>query len=301
MLRWRLLLGTVFVAVLVGLCWADVRAQRPGAFLLPVAIILVVLSCEEVLSLLAVRDLRPLPGIVYGGSLAVLLASYAGVWYRVPLGPPGWTAVALVLCLLAAFVGEMVRYTAPGKSIVHAALALLAVVYVGGLFSFLMQLRVIGPPGTSGKIGDFGIVPLASLLLVVKLGDTGAYTVGRLIGRHKMTPVLSPGKTWEGAAGGLVWGCLGAWLAQFVLLPASVDLDQFPQAAPAWGWIAYGLIVGVAGILGDLAESLLKRDMGRKDSSTWMPGFGGVLDVLDSALFAAPVAYLCWLWQLVGP
>jgi phosphatidate cytidylyltransferase len=71
-------------------------------------------------------------------------------------------------------------------------------------------------------------------------------------------------------------------------------------AAPAWGWLAYGLIVGVAGMLGDLAESLIKRDLGRKDSSDWMPGFGGVLDVLDSILFAAPVAYLCWALGLVG-
>jgi phosphatidate cytidylyltransferase len=195
----------------------------------------------------------------------------------------------------------MARYRAPGKSIVNAALAFFAVGYVGGLFSFLLQLRVVGPAGASSTVGEFGIVPLASLLLVVKFSDTGAYTVGRLFGRHKMTPTLSPGKTWEGAIGGLAAGCLGAWISQYVLLPQSVDLSSMSPAAPAWGWLAYGLMVGVAGMLGDLAESLLKRDMGRKDSSTWMPGFGGVLDILDSALFAAPVAYLCWIYQLVGP
>lgn len=301
MLRWRLLLGTVFIAALVGLCWLDVRAERPGQYLLPLAILLVVLSCEEVLSLLAARDLKPLPGVVYGGSLTVLLASYAGVWYPGPLGPLGWTAVALAFCLLAAFVGEMARYRAPGHSIVRAALAFFALSYLGCLFSFLLQLRVVGRPGAANTIGEFGIVPLASLLLVVKLGDTGAYTVGRLIGRHKMTPTLSPGKTWEGAVGGLVCGCLGAWLCQYVLLPNVVELDRATPVAPAWGWLVFGWIVGIAGILGDLAESLLKRDMGRKDSSTWMPGFGGVLDILDSALFAAPVAYLGWVWQLVGP
>ena len=64
---------------------------------------------------------------------------------------------------------------------------------------------------------------------------------------------------------------------------------------PPWAWIVFGLVVGLAGLLGDLAESLFKRDMGSKDSSTWMPGFGGVLDLLDSILFAAPVAFLCWL------
>lgn len=301
MLRWRLLLGTLFVAALVGLCWLDVRGARPGQFLLPLAILLVVLACEEVLSLLAVRDLRPLPSVVYGGSLAVLLASYAGVWFPEPLGALGWTAVAIALGLLAAFVGEMARYRAPGKSILGVALALFGILYVGGLFSFLLQLRVLGPTSLANSVGVYGIVPLASLLLVVKFGDTGAYTAGRLFGRHKMTPTLSPGKTWEGAVGGLLAACLGAWLSQFVLLPRAIDLSDLPSTTPAWGWVVFGLVVGVAGMLGDLAESLFKRDMGRKDSSTWMPGFGGVLDLLDSVLFAAPVAYLCWIWGLLGP
>jgi phosphatidate cytidylyltransferase len=301
MLRWRLILGAVFIAALVALCWLDVRGARAGQYLLPLAIGLVVLSCEEVLSLLAARDLKPVAGVVYGGSLGVLLASYAGVWYPGTLGPLGWSAVAIALSLLAAFVGEMARFRSPGMSIINVALALFGVLYVGGLFSFVLQLRILGPAGVPSEVGAFGIVPLASLLLVVKFGDTGAYTVGRLFGRHKMTPTLSPGKTWEGAAGGLAAACLGAWIAQFVLLPQAIDLDAYPAAAPRWGWLVFGIVVGIAGMLGDLAESLFKRDMGRKDSSTWMPGFGGVLDLLDSPLFAAPVAYLCWIWQLVGP
>ena len=73
------------------------------------------------------------------------------------------------------------------------------------------------------------------------------------------------------------------------------------NTSPWWGWIAFGLLVGGAGMVGDLAESLLKRDVGRKDSSTWMPGFGGVLDVLDSLLLSAPVAWACWAFGLVGP
>lgn len=301
MLRWRLILGTLFVAAIVALCWLDVRGDRPGQFLLPLSILLVVLSCEEYLSLLAAGGHKPLASVVYGGSLGVLLASYAGVWYPGVLGPLGWSAVAIALSLLAAFVGEMARYRSPGVSIVRAALAMFGVLYVGGLFAFLLQLRVLGPADSPTDVGAYGVIPLASLLLVVKFGDTGAYTFGRLFGRHKMTPTLSPGKTWEGAAGGLASACLGAWIGQAVLLPLAVDLDAFPARAPAWGWLAYGLVVGIAGMLGDLAESLLKRDMGRKDSSTWMPGFGGVFDLLDSILFAAPVAYLCWIWQLVGP
>ena len=98
----------------------------------------------------------------------------------------------------------------------------------------------------------------------------------------------------EGSAGGLAFACLGSWAAFHLLVP----LGGRPNA-PVWGWLAYGLLVGTAGMLGDLAESLLKRDLGRKDSSTWMPGFGGLLDVLDSILLAAPVAYLCWAFEMV--
>jgi phosphatidate cytidylyltransferase len=128
------------------------------------------------------------------------------------------------------------------------------------------------------------------------MSDVGAYTVGRLIGRHKMAPVLSPGKTWEGVAGGLGFSCLGAWVTFTWLVPAMTGEAPTPAA---WRWIVYGLLVGGTGIVGDLAESLIKRDVGRKDSSTWMPGFGGVLDLLDSILIAAPIAYLCWALGLV--
>jgi phosphatidate cytidylyltransferase len=161
--------------------------------------------------------------------------------------------------------------------------------------SFLIQLRAV-EPDNSAKLDDWGLVALVSLIAVVKAGDIGAYTVGRLIGRHKMTPLLSPGKTWEGAAGAVIFAALAAWL--LLLLWAS----QKPSGAVSTNplpWLGYGLLVGMVGLLGDLAESLLKRDLGRKDSSSWMPGFGGVLDLLDSILFAAPTAYLLWVAGLV--
>jgi phosphatidate cytidylyltransferase len=107
--------------------------------------------------------------------------------------------------------------------------------------------------------------------------------------------VLSPGKTVEGAIGAVVFAILGAWFAITWLTPR---ITGGVAAEPVGGWIVFGFLVGIAGLLGDLAESLLKRDLGRKDSSGWMPGFGGVLDVLDSILLAAPVAYICWAWPL---
>jgi phosphatidate cytidylyltransferase len=292
MLRWRLILGTLFIAGIIALCWWDHRLQPPGMILLPLALVLSMLASREILWLASGRDLNPCPRMVYLGNFLIVGSNLVSVLWPGsgspdPLGRMGWPLAALALMVLAAFCVEMRRYEGPGHVMEQLTTAIFALCYVGLLFTFLAQLRLVG-----------GVAALASLVIVVKMGDTGAYTVGRLIGRNKMAPVLSPGKTIEGAIGGLMFACLGSWIAVERLTP--LMRPALPVAPPAWGWLAYGLIVGIAGLLGDLAESLIKRDLGRKDSSDWMPGFGGVLDVLDSILFAAPVAYLCWALELVG-
>ncbi len=131
------------------------------------------------------------------------------------------------------------------------------------------------------------------------MGDIGAYTVGRLIGRTRLSPTISPGKTVEGAFGAIVFACAGAYISFNVilqLLPSRLPLNP---GIPG-GWLVFGLAMAVAGMVGDLAESLLKRDVGVKDSSSWMPGFGGVLDILDSLLLSAPIAWLLWALGVVG-
>ena len=110
---------------------------------------------------------------------------------------------------------------------------------------------------------------------------------------------MSPKKTFEGAAGGIAAAILGAVLCQIWLVPWLVG-DK-PSPGSLLGWTLYGFVLAAAGMFGDLAESLLKRDAQRKDSSTWLPGLGGVLDVLDSLLVAAPLAYFCWVIGLIGP
>lgn len=283
MLRWRLILGTLLIAAIVGLCWCDYRAATPGIWFLPIALVLSVLASKEVLWLLEARDWRPIPAVVYLGNLAIVASNFVPVLRGDP-HPNAWGFTAFTLMVLVAFLGEMRRYTEPGKSMLLVGLTLLALAYVGLLLSVVCQLRfVLGPKA--------GMAALISLIAVVKLGDIGAYTVGRLIGRHKMTPTLSPGKTWEGAAGAVAFGILGGLLTVNGLLPVLADP---PIALPWYCGVGYGLVVSIAGMLGDLAESLIKRDMGRKDSSDWLPGFGGVLDILDSILFAAPVAYVAW-------
>jgi phosphatidate cytidylyltransferase len=120
-----------------------------------------------------------------------------------------------------------------------------------------------------------------------------------LIGKHKLAPSVSPGKTWEGAFGGVLFALLAAWLLVTYAAPAILG----EGAAESFGLRSvalYAIALMASGLVGDLAESLLKRDAGVKDSSAWMPGFGGVLDLLDSLLLAAPVAYLFWAMGWMG-
>ncbi len=296
MLRYRLLLGTLFVIALAGLCWLDgaqFLGAPPGSWLFPLALGLSVLASGEMLWLLGAREFQPLPLVVYAGNLVIVASNAVPLFWpeyaaQVPLGRLGWPLCAFMLTVMAAFVGEMRRYEQPGRVVLNLAATVFSLAYVGLLLTFVVQLRAFGT-------GAQGMLALVSLVAVVKMGDTGAYTVGRLIGRHKMAPVLSPGKTWEGAAGAMLFAVFASW---FVFGPVAKWMNNY-SALETWRWEAYGLIVGSGGLLGDLAESLIKRDMGRKDSSAWMPGFGGVLDVLDSILFAAPIAYLAWGLGLV--
>jgi phosphatidate cytidylyltransferase len=295
----------LFIAALVALCWLDGQQAAglpPGGWLFPLAILLSLAASGEMLWLLGTRDRaeRPMACLIYGGNLAIV-ASNAGpiFWpnmvHHSAVGPLGWPLVAFTAAGLAILIEAVWRYERPGRAVARLALAMFALFYVGLLLSFVVQLRIRG-----GEMA--GLAPLVSLIAVVKMGDTGAYTVGRLIGQHKMTPQLSPGKTWEGAFGALLFSAFTGWLIFWLLATRGTPTalhETARMAAPwfRWQWIVYGAVVGMVGLVGDLAESLLKRDAGRKDSSPWMPGFGGLLDVLDSILFAAPVA---WVWWTAG-
>jgi len=281
--------------VLVGLFWLDHYAGVPGLWLFPVTAVLIVMAGREVLQLAAVAGVRPLGWTVHCGNLLLLASNWLPLRWNIwdifasgfPEAPSNEPLFALAIAVLLVFVGEMYRFQKPGGVLANVAVAVFAIVYIGLMFSCMAQIRL-----------EWGIWALASLIFVVKAGDIGAYTVGRLLGRTKMVPILSPGKTIEGAIGALTFACFASWLTFVWLMPLTVPGHQ--QAGQSWGWIPYGLLVGAAGMVGDLAESLIKRDVGRKDSSSSLPGFGGVLDLVDSVLLAAPVAWLCWALGLVG-
>lgn len=208
-----------------------------------------------------------------GGLVANLLTA---------LDPPGlvaatFVAVVLLISLVAFTRGD------PATGFVTWAMTSFGVAYVGLLLPTIVLVTHLGPPGTTSTspVGPFDIASGAAwglmLILVVWGYDTGAYLTGRWLGRRRMLDHISPSKTMEGLAGGLIVATLGAGIGAYIL-----GLDP-------WHPLLIGPAVGLAAQAGDLAESMLKRAAGRKESGFLVPGHGGILDRVDSFLFAAPV------------
>jgi phosphatidate cytidylyltransferase len=149
-----------------------------------------------------------------------------------------------------------------------------SICYLGLLSSFAMGIRI-----------DFGLWPALMFIFVIKSADIGAYAIGTLFGRHKFSPKVSPLKTWEGMGGAVAAAVLVA-----IVFAVSCDIMVW------WLAIIFGVCFAFIGQLGDLAESMLKRDAEQKDSANRVPGFGGVLDIIDSLLVAAPIAYLFFMF-----
>ncbi len=216
-----------------------------------------------------------IPGIALAAAIPLAVhASYLGV-FQVTLT----VAVLIFLALLTAVIWAR---GVERKPLVAFAVTVAAVVYPS-LVAYMYPLRY--HPYVVGA--GAGTVLVMFPVLVTWATDTGAYTFGRMLGRHKLIPSVSPSKTIEGATGGLIVAVLGAWAYSQFLLKPFAQLGLSPT-----GILLFGLAIGIVGQVGDLAESLLKRDAGVKDSSRLLPGHGGILDRFDSLLFALPVAYL---------
>ncbi len=165
---------------------------------------------------------------------------------------------------------------------------LFGLMYVPWLLNFIQKINFFFFPGVEGRYY------LLYFVLVTKFSDSGAYVVGSLIGRHKMIPRISPGKTWEGFGGALV----GSILASVVF----VHFFQDKMRGMNWMHALFlGVILAVAAVVGDLIESIFKREAGVKDSGHFFPGIGGILDLLDSLLFNAPIMYLYLRHVLTRP
>ena len=186
---------------------------------------------------------------------------------------------ALLLIILPAFViialgAEMLRGTPFDRMMASAGATVLGVLYVVLLGGHLIAVR-------TGFRQELSADLLAFFFLVIMCSDTGAYYTGRAFGRHKLAPNVSPGKTWEGAFGGMAASLLAAAIAHYWFFPQLPLKVALPLAA----------LMNVLGVVGDLTESALKRGAGAKDAAQILPGHGGLLDRLDSLLFNAPVIY----------
>jgi phosphatidate cytidylyltransferase len=294
-----LIFAAVFVAPLAALALADFRYNfgAPGILLAPVGLAAGLLAAGEIIAMLRSKGHDPVAWPIYLGITLIFVAAFAplgwqlaGVEYpaNCALGKLGWPLAAAALAIGLIFAGEMLRYQEPGGVIVNVALGTFTTLYLGVLLTFVIELRIF-------STNERGMAALVSLLFVAKLSDVGAYFCGKTFGRHKLAPRLSPGKTIEGAVGGIAAACLASWLFFQYLVPQITGATT----TPLWGALLYGVIIALAGILGDLSESLLKRDLGCKDSSNWLPGLGGILDMLDSVLAAAPPAFVCWAAGIV--
>ncbi|MFM9069234.1 MAG: phosphatidate cytidylyltransferase [Planctomycetota bacterium] len=303
-LRWRLVSAAVLITLLSGLLWLDyhqIGVAKPGFWLLPLASLLIALASFELIDLYGAQGWTPRRGLTVACTLVTFWASAIPLLWSeypadCPVGRLGWPLLLQIGSLVCILVGEMARFREPGRTLVHVALSGFSVFYLGTLGGFLILLRC-----WSGNAA--GWLALVSMIAIVKMSDTGAYFAGRLCGRHPLAPILSPKKTWEGVFGGVLASVLAAGLFFHILWPRLVGegTGSIASTSPpaAWRWILYGVLLALAGITGDLAESLLKRDAQIKDAGRRLPGMGGILDLLDSLLVAAPVAYFCWCIQLV--
>lgn len=186
--------------------------------------------------------------------------------------------VGLLLLLLSQFGRQDNR-----NAIVGISTTLFGVLYVSWFFSFLVKIRLL-IPNSDGTASLYGIKLLGFIVLVTKAGDIGALLVGSICGKHPLLPKVSPNKSVEGCLGNFVFSVLAAVLGKS-LLP---EFLNFPLVQVAM----MGAFFGGMGQLGDLSESLIKRDCNVKDSGKLLPGMGGVLDIIDSLLFSAPAFYL---------
>jgi phosphatidate cytidylyltransferase len=240
-------------------------------FVLPVwtfgmtASLFIGLGLYEFFRLSGAKKIFPL-SFAYIGIFSGMLLPHITYFYR----PTGgiWEMVFFIIILIALFIIHFTR-----KDSQNAVNLIAVTFYIGWFFTFLVKIRFL----------EDGHKLVAYLLLVTKSGDIGAYLIGSNFGRHKLIPRISPNKSVEGAIGGFVFS-----------IACAVILGRYYISWMSLGFIlASGILIGIFAQLGDLAESLIKRDYQVKDSSVFLPGLGGMLDVIDSILFTAPIFYIC--------
>jgi phosphatidate cytidylyltransferase len=230
-------------------------------------------------------DHKGLPNFKITGMICGLVMLGGSFYYFRKIGPAGsydFELAVLLFFLMTVFTRQMFARLRDDEPLQTMAYTLFGLLYVLWLFNFMTKIVYLVPRSSTGAVtGQFYCL---YLIAVTKFSDMGAYLVGSLIGRHQMIPHISPKKTWEGFFGALGLS-LFASVGLFKLMPGHLSLLTLPHA------IILGLLLGFAAVVGDLAESIIKRSTGVKDSGNFLPGIGGVLDLVDSLLFTAPLLF----------
>ena len=187
--------------------------------------------------------------------------------------------LGFLLTVFARQMFESLRDDAPLRTMAYTIFGLL---YVLWLFNFMTKIVYVVPRSPSGAVtGQFYAL---YLIAITKFSDMGAYLTGSVFGKHMMVPHISPKKSWEGFAGALLFSLLASW-GLYKLMPGQLAVLNWTHAT------VLGLLLGFAAVVGDLAESIIKRSTGVKDSGNFLPGIGGALDLIDSLLFTAPLLF----------
>jgi phosphatidate cytidylyltransferase len=301
-LRWRLLSSFFLISLLVTAAYFDWRWGQPGSLAMPGIMALGLLSLFAALATVefGMLTLPALGGLVRNHVVMVLttvmvvvsccINSVLPAAWQATDGGGRWLLASLVaggslsIGLEMLYFGRTSQVEPSHQVLGRIAATVMSMVYIGLPLGVLGLLRQV-------PTNSFGMWALLTVLAIPKISDSGAFFVGRSLGRHKLIPRISPGKTIEGALGGFVFGVLGSLLLCYGIAPGLFGMSSPLSLSQA---IGYGLWIALAGMLGDLAESMFKRDARIKDSGGWLPGLGGMLDVVDSVLAASLAAYLFW-------
>jgi len=287
MLKYRLFFGTLMTLLFTGLVvfdgWLDGSLTQSaaddkrieGTLLCVLICLLVPAGHLELSALTAVKGLK-----LFTPVSATASVLFATCWYWRQFFAFDATLYAYLLgalVLVAVFLYQYLWYGLGGV-MGNCGVNCFSVFYLGILAGFVPAIRI-----------DFGLWALLMFVFVVKSSDIAAYAIGGLWGRRKFSPRISPGKTWEGMCGAVVVAMVVAFF-----FARGFGIMRWPLA------LVFGFCLAFIGQFGDLAESMLKRDAEKKDSAKRVPGFGGVLDIVDSPLAAAPFGYLFFLLSAVG-
>src|SRR6266545_3832181 len=267
----RIAVAVPAIAVTVLMLWLG------GWALATLVAVLGVLGTREVYDFARKAGIEPLERVGLAGAAAFPFVTF---WVK---GYADWEPVlyAAALWLLAVLVAALAARGPEQRPLAAVSVTLFGSLYASALLAFIVAIRH-GPHSDAHPRGSTALVLLP--LAVTWVCDTCAMAAGSLLGGPKLAPVLSPRKTWAGAVGGVVGGLVAA------LAYGPLVLDRVALRLDVWQLVTVGLVVAVAAQVGDVAESLFKREVGLKDSSSLIPGHGGVLDRLDSVYFVAPVA-----------